>query len=237
MTNGPEQANIDHFREIEFKSPSDLIIRQIRELLSGGVLKPGDRLPSERELAAKFSVGRGHIRKALQKLEFYGILETQPQHGTVVSGLGVKSLEGLISNMLRLERDDFASLIETRRILETQAAALAAERRLPEDLAAIREAHEDFSRQVERESEGLEEDLMFHLKIAEASGNSILSSLIGLITPDIIQLSRDLHTCEQGRFKEAFQEHERILRAIEAHDAEEAETAMREHMSNTRVPT
>ncbi|RME34565.1 MAG: FadR family transcriptional regulator, partial [Deltaproteobacteria bacterium] len=67
---------LDNFREIEIESPVDKIIRQIRDLISGGHLKPGDRLPPERQLAEKLGVGRTHVREAIRKLEFYGILKT-----------------------------------------------------------------------------------------------------------------------------------------------------------------
>ena len=229
------KPSLDLFREIAYKNPSDLIIGQLRTLISNGSLRPGDKLPSERELSQQFSTGRGYIRKAIQTLEFYGILKTHPQRGTFVSSLGVKSLEGLISNILRIEGNDFKSLIETRRILETQTAALAALRATDQDIAMLEQAHMEFCQQVEAGISGLEEDLLFHLKISECSRNSVLSSLIGMITPGLLQMSRDLHTCDQGRYREAFLEHERILSAIKARDQVEAKRAMREHMNNTKV--
>jgi GntR family transcriptional repressor for pyruvate dehydrogenase complex len=228
-------ADVRMFQEIDYKHPADLIIGQIRTLISEGTLKPGDRLPAERELARQFSVGRGYIRKAIQKLEFYGILNTHPQRGTFVSSLGVKSLEGLIANILQLEKDDFQALIETRKILETQTAALAAERATGEQIGMLREAHEEFHRQVESGENGLEEDLLFHLKIAECAKNSVLASLIGMITPELLETSRRLHTCDRGRYREAFREHERILRSIAERSPKRAERAMHAHMNNTKV--
>ncbi len=235
MPSEASKTNIELFQEITYKNPSDLIIGQLKTLISDGSLRPGDKLPSERELSKQFSIGRGYIRKAIQTLEFYGILKTHPQSGTFVSSLGVKSLEGLISNILRLEKNDFKSLIETRKILETQTAALAALRATDEDIKMLELAHEEFRQQVEAGVSGLEDDLMFHLKISECSRNSVLSSLIGMITPGLLQMSRDLNTCDQGRYRDAFFEHENILNAIKARDKEKAESAMREHMSNTKV--
>ena len=97
----PSQV-IEQFREIDFKRPADIILQQIKELISNGVLRPGDRLPPERALATRFGVGRGHIREAIKRLEFYGVLKTLPQSGTIVTSLGGKALEGLISNVLKL---------------------------------------------------------------------------------------------------------------------------------------
>lgn len=224
---------LEHFRELEVKKPADMIINQIRSLLSEGILKPGDRLPSERALAERFGVGRGHIREAIKKLEFYGILRTLPQAGTVVASLGVKALEGLIANILDLEKEDFDSLMETRALLEVQAACLAAERATTEQLREIEKTHEEFGSQVEAGKHGLEEDLLFHLKIAECCGNSVLRSLISLITPDIITISRNMGTCSEGRFRVAFREHEAVLAALRAHDPEETGRAMAAHMKES----
>ena len=79
---------LNNFKEIQVVSPSDKIIEQIRELISSGQIKPGDKLPPERKLSEKFGVGRSYVRNAIRKLEFYGIVKTLPQSGTVVSGLG-----------------------------------------------------------------------------------------------------------------------------------------------------
>jgi len=226
---------IEHFREIDLKSPTDIIIHQIKGLLSSGVLKPGDRLPAERALVERFGVGRGYIREALKKLEFYGVLKTRPQSGTVVASLGVKALEGLISNVLNLEKDDLVSLMETRALLEIQAARLAADRASAGEVQELNRTHNEFQKQVGAGSSGLEEDLMFHLKVAECSHNSVLRSLIGLITPDIITLSRSYDTCRDGRFLVAKKEHEAVLRAIRSREPERAAAAMEEHMRRARL--
>jgi GntR family transcriptional repressor for pyruvate dehydrogenase complex len=226
---------LEHFREIDLKKPADMILQQIRELISSGVLLPGDRLPSERALAERFKVGRGHIREAINKLEFYGILRTRPQSGTEVADLGVKALEGLISNVLNLEKEDFDSLMETRSILEIQAARLAALRASRKEIGEIARSHDDYRKQVEGGNSAIEEDLMFHLKIAECSKNSVLRSLIGLITPDVITLSRRLDACRGGRFTVAFTEHEAVLDGLRRRDPEGAAAAMAEHMKMARL--
>jgi GntR family transcriptional repressor for pyruvate dehydrogenase complex len=226
---------IEHFSEIDFKTPADMIIQQIRELISSGVLKPGDRLPAERALAERFGVGRGHIREAIRRLEFYGILKTIPQSGTIVASLGVKALEGLISSVLNLEKEDFQSLMETRGLLEVHAARLAALRATDAEIQDLARAHEEFERQVLTGASALEEDLMFHLKIAEYSRNSVLRSLISLITPDIITLSRNYDTCRDGRFLVAKDEHAAVLGGIQSRDPDRAAAAMQEHMRRSRL--
>ncbi len=226
---------IEHFREIDLKSPSDIIIQQIKELISSGVLRPGDRLPAERALAERFRVGRGHIREAIRKLEFYGILKTIPQSGTVVASLGAKALEGLLSNILNLEKEDFQSLTETRALLEIQAARLAAGRASAAEIADLERTHEEFRSQIQSGSLGLQADLMFHLKVAECARNSVLCSLIRLLTPDIITLSKSHETREEGRFLVALQEHEAVLEGIRSKDPGRAAAAMEDHIRKARL--
>ena len=116
---------LDNFSQIVVESPVDKIIRQIRDLITSGQLNPGDRLPSERKLCDRLGVGRTQLRDALRKLEFYGILKTHPQSGTIVAGMGIPALEGLITDMLGLQGNDFKSLVETRVILERNIAPIS----------------------------------------------------------------------------------------------------------------
>jgi len=220
------------FQEISLAKPSDKIIDQIRKLIRTGQLKPGNKLPPERKLVEKFGVGRGHVRDALKKLEFYGILKTLPQNGTVVSGMGVQALEGLISNVLEIEDPDFYSLVETRIMLEVKAVRLAAERRTNDDLIQISQALSDFKAKVEQDDAGVEEDLMFHLKIAEASKNSVLKSLSMIIFPDLVKYSQKLNICGDGRFRQSLTEHNEILEHIHAKNPEKAANAMRLHLND-----
>ena len=225
----------EHLEEITVKRPSDLIIEQIRSLITSGVLNPGQRLPSERLLSERFGVGRGHVREALRKLEFYGIVRTLPQSGTVVERIGVKALDGLITNVLGLEGAiDYKALYEVRDMLEIHAARLAAIRGSRALVAMIGRAFDAHKATVRAGNAGLDEDAMFHLKIAEASGNILLRTLISLMTPDIIMLSEELDTCREGRAEEAMREHERILAGIRKRDPEAAAEAMTHHIIQSR---
>jgi GntR family transcriptional repressor for pyruvate dehydrogenase complex len=223
-------AIVDQLQPIRLQKPADLIMGQIKQLVANGTLKAGDRLPSERELVAQFGVGRGYVREALRKLEFYGVLQTFPQRGTVVTSLGAGALERLISNLLDLDRDDIRALTETRGILELHAAQLASQRASSSDLAEIKTALDAFRTQVEAGHTGLEEDLLFHLAVANAAHNPIMTSLIGLMTPDIIRLHKASRVCEKGRAAVALREHERIFEAIAVHDEKAATRAMSEHV-------
>lgn len=222
---------LNNFKEIQIETPVDMIIRQIRELISSGQLNSGDKLPSERQLSEKLGVGRTYVRDAIKKLEFYGILKTLPQSGTVVAGLGITALEGLISGILKLEKRDFASLVETRVLLEAEATRLACLRRTDEDIKNIEEALEIFRVNVQKGNPAVEEDLLFHLKIAEASKNNVIKSLMLIVTPEILQLYKELKVCSDGKSLKSYEDHKKILALIVDQDEEAASSAMRVHLS------
>lgn len=221
---------INNLKEIKIETPVDKIIIQIRELISSGQLKPGDRLPSERMMSDRFGVGRTHVRDAIQKLEFYGILKTLPQSGTVVSGLGITALEGLITDVLKLEGSDFHALVETRVILESNSAFLAAQRRTDADLFEMSKALKSFDNELKNGRAGIEEDLIFHLKIAEASKNAVLKSLMMIVTPDILYEFKKNEVCGGERSLKALEEHYNILECIRDKKPELAKEVMKEHL-------
>lgn len=223
---------LENFRAIKEETVTDKIIKQIRNLISSGQLNPGDRLPSERKLAEKMGVSRANVRNAIQKLEFYGILNTLPQSGTVVAGIGLIALEGLISDVLALEKSDFTSLVETRIILEINAAKLAAKRRTSDDILEIENALKAYEAKIRNKENAVEEDLMFHLKIAEASKNTVLKSLMLIITPDIVRNYIEYKVCDaQTEFK-ALKEHQQILEYITKKDGEAAGKMMARHLKD-----
>jgi GntR family transcriptional repressor for pyruvate dehydrogenase complex len=224
-----KDSALDLFKEIQVRKPTDLIIEQIRNLIANGTLKPGMKLPPERALAEKFRVGRGYIREAIKKLEFYGILNTIPKKGTYVSSLGVKALEGLISNILGMEERNIEKLLETRAVLEIHTARMAAQRGTEEDFLQICKSHEEFKRKVALGQPTLEEDHVFHLAIGHAAHNSISNSLIGLIIPDVIIMNKDYQEMGVDRLQ-TVAEHEAVIEAILKRDAEGAAEAMRNHM-------
>jgi len=155
-----------------------------------------------------------------------------PQSGTVVVGIGITVLQSLIFFILKIENTDFAALIETRVLLETESAKLAAERRTEKDIENIRAVLEAYANETKLNKPAVEEDLMFHLKIAEASKNTVLKSLMLIIIPDIIRNFIQLGVCEGDRFRDALKEHEVILQSIIDQKPEAAAKAMRVHLKD-----
>jgi len=229
-----EEGILNNFEEIVYTKPSDIIINQVKNLIISGQLKPGEKLPSERRLSEKLLVSRSAVRDAIKKLEFYGILKTQPQSGTVVAGIGVTALKGLISDILNVNGTDFKSLVETRVILEINAAKLAAERRDELDIQSITNALSDYRKKIQNGTSTVDEDMLFHLKIAEASKNTVLKSLMMVIIPDIISDYMKLKVCSNDTFNVRAEEHEEILQWIIQRNPEKAEHAMQNHLSDIK---
>lgn len=212
-------------------NPKDIneIISKIRDYINFKNLEPDDKLPSERMLSEKFEVSRGNVRDAIQKLEFYGILKSIPQSGTFVANIGVIALNGIIDEILRIEGSDFKSLVETRILLELKTVRLAALRRTEANLIEIENALEAFSKKVLAGEDAVQEDLLFHLAIAKASGNSTINNLMLIITPEIITNFATYHVCDESLSVVAIKEHEAIFEAIKEQNPQLAKLKMKEH--------
>ena len=205
------------------------IISEIRNHINNKNLEPGEKLPSERVLSEKLEVSRSNVREAIQKLEFYGLLVSKPQSGTFVANIGIIALNGMIDDILALKDPDFKSLVETRILLELKTVSLAATRRTEEDLGRIKEALEDYKSKVLNGEESVQEDLLFHLAIAKASGNSTMETFMLIITPEIITNFEKHHVCDENQKFIAIDDHKAIYESIEKKDPQLAEQKMKDH--------
>jgi GntR family transcriptional repressor for pyruvate dehydrogenase complex len=231
---------IDYFERIELQDPADLVVQQIKELIASTKLQPGDKLPSEQKLEEKFGISRSAVRRALKILNAYGFVKTIPQSGTYVAGINVNALGGLLSGILQLEEKDFESLVNTRYILEVYAVELAAKNASDEELQELESAHRDFCQQIEQGFLSFDEDLVFHIKIAECSKNPVLKALITLLASDDLGLHKEFEKhVEKRRILErrmnALEEHGKILEAIKAKDPGKAAEAIKEHYRRSKT--
>lgn len=223
---------IQSIKSIEVESPTDKIIQQLKQLITTGQLKPGDRLPAERVLAERLGVGRSYVREAIRKLEFFGLLKTSPQSGTYVSGYSIKMIEGVLTDIINFNKDDFSALIEARYYMEINAARLAAMRRTEEDLELLRAAVADYDNKVNNKQDAVQEDMFIHLRIANATKNSVFESMLLMLLPDIIKNIIENKVCGDDRGVQAMAEHHEILQAIADQDADAAGTAMASHLDD-----
>lgn len=205
------------------------IISKIRDLMNFKNLEPGDKLPSERMLSEKFGVSRSNVREAIQKLEFYGLLKSKPQSGTFVADIGQIAMNGMIEDILRLEDPEFKSLVETRILLELKTVKLAALRRTDEDLIMLEEALNAYKEKVINGEDAVQEDLLFHLAISKASGNSTMNTFMLIITPEIITNFEKYHVCDKDLAFKGIEEHQDIFDAIKKQNTKMAKAKMKIH--------
>ncbi|MFC0606068.1 FadR/GntR family transcriptional regulator [Winogradskyella pulchriflava] len=222
---------IEMLANVDGRSLQKSIISKIRDLINLKNLEPGEKLPSERMLSEKFGVTRSNVREAIQKLEFFGLLDSIPQSGTFVANIGIIALNGMIDDILRLEEPDFKSLVETRILLELKTVRLAAIRRSDEDLKKIKAALDAYTQKVLDGEDAVQEDLLFHLAIANACGNSTMNTFMLTITPQIITNFEKYHVCDKGLANRGIQEHEEIFDAIKKQKPQLAKAKMKAHFS------
>ena len=211
----------------KIEKPEDMVIAKVKELIHLGVLKPGDKLPAERKMALDFGFGRTQIREALHKLEFYGIIKTLPQSGSVINGLDINTLDGLISDVLNLQSYDFYSLVETRVLLEVKAIQLCAERRTEEDLKMLEKAHKNYVKFF-HSADRVSHDFALHRAIAEVSHNPVFKAMLMIVIPDIMQIYQKDRIC--GPNKDNLEEHAKMLEYIKNGNSELAGKIMTQHL-------
>ncbi|MGB0036517.1 MAG: FadR/GntR family transcriptional regulator [Candidatus Acidiferrales bacterium] len=205
------------------------ISEQIQRLIRDGLLKPGDKLPPERELAEMFQVSRSSLRDAIRSLELIGLVEPRQGEGTVVRDITADSLVNPLAGMLRHKRELVSELLDLRRMIEPPLAGRAA---LNATSAEINELEDILRRQKEKVDAGelaIEEDSEFHYAIAKAARNSVVMKVLD-VNMDLLRESRERSLQVKGRLLKSFAGHRRILSAIRRGDASATETAMRRHI-------
>lgn len=222
------------FQPVASKQTPQQVADQIRELIRQGKLQPGARLPSERQLAAQFSVGRSSLREAVKSLSSLGYLDVKHGRGTFVAATAHEAEESWLP-WLAAHRKDVLALLEVREALEVKAAALAARHRRDADLRRLAEANRRMAEALAAGALGDLEahDIAFHRHLAEASRNPFLVKL----NSSINHAMADRRAVFQipGRARASIEEHERVAAAVARRDAEAATAAMAEHMSNVKV--
>ncbi|MEV6583784.1 FadR/GntR family transcriptional regulator [Streptomyces sp. NPDC051582] len=210
---------------------TDLAIEKIKEMILSGALRPGARLPNEADLADQLGLSRSSLREAVRALTTMRILVPRQGDGTYVSGLEPHLLLESLSFAADVSHGDTArQLLQVRRLLEPQAAALAAGRLTEEDLAALREILDRSTGDITID-EFVELDIEFHRTIADAVGNPVLSTLLGILSTHTQRLRIVLGARHATARVQAQHDHEAILRALVARDAGLAAGACAVHVA------
>ncbi len=206
-------------------------ILRIKGMILSGELKPGDRLPPEKELSEALGLSRSSLREAVKALEIIRVLDVRRGDGTYVTSLTPSLLLDAMSFVVDLHQDaSVLELFEVRRILEPEAAALAAARITPVDVAHLRTllSQVDGGTSVD---DLVAHDVVFHRSIAELSGNAYLTRLLDTLSSRTLRARVWRGLSEGGSVERTLTEHRAIVDALEAGDADLVRAQVVVHVS------
>ena len=206
------------------------VARQIERLILKK-LKPGDKLPSERELADMLQVSRSSIRDAIRGLELMGLVEPRQGAGTIVRELSAETLVNPFANALKRRHELVSELLDFRKMLEPPLAARAATHASPEEISEMEEILQRQEAKLSDDETSIAEDAEFHYSVALASGNSVVLKVLDILM-DLLRETRERSLQVKGRPEKSLAGHRRVLAAIKRHDAEAARDAMRRHIED-----
>ena len=218
------------FEAIRRNKVYEEVAKQIERLILTK-LQPGDKLPSERELAEMLAVSRSSIRDAIRSLELLGMVEPRQGAGTVVREISADSVVNPLATLLTRQRQSVTELLDFRKMLEPPLAARAATHASAEEVG---EMEEILRRQEEKLRGGevpVEEDTEFHYSIAMAAENSVVLKVLDVLM-DLLRETRERSLQVEGRPQKSLAGHRRILSAIKRRDPAAAEAAMRRHIED-----
>ncbi|MFE2986299.1 FadR/GntR family transcriptional regulator [Streptomyces sp. NPDC059262] len=202
------------------------VLDRLRAYVAEGGLRAGDRLPPERDLAARLGVSRASVKQAIVVLEVQGLVEARHGGGTYLmrDSLDAEPVEHMVERRRRLP-----DVLEAREALETKLAELAAERRTDEDLTALHKALDRMAADIEDGGHGVEGDRLFHAAVTAAAHSALLADFMRSIADQVTE-SRTESLRQPRRPARSLAQHRAILEAIETGRPAQAATAMRRHV-------
>lgn len=214
------------------------IVESLNRDIRDGLIKPGDKLPTESEIMARFDVSRTVVREALSKLQASKLVETR-------HGIGTFALAPQDTGNFKIAEEDFStvadviSVLELRISLETEAAGLAAQRRTDANMTTMEAALRAFQDSINHDSDAVPPDFQFHMEVARATGNRHFADLMTYLGTMMIPRTRvnTPSSAPEGRLnylQRVNGEHESIFNAIRNQDTDAARAAMRTHLTNSK---
>lgn len=210
------------------------VIDRLMQRIESGELKTGDQLPSERELMEMYGVGRVAVREALQDMARSGIVEIS--HGerarivTPTASVLIEQIAGGARHLLRIQPEMLEHLKQARTFLEAGMVRIAATKATPEDIRTLQDLLEKQSASLPNIDQFIKQDMLFHREIARISGNpifpAIMEALFGWASEHYQSIVR-----APGVEQLTLSEHQKIIDAITAHDAEYAEKVLSDHLN------
>lgn len=222
------------FKPVKIKKIYEEVIEQIKKLIIDGKLQPGDKLMSERELAETLGVSRASVREAFSALEMMGIITIRPGEGSFVRQASYEGMLEPLSFLLQIDIDNVMQLLEVRKILEVEIAALAAVRATKEDIEDIRRALNKMVDEVNAGEIGDVADAEFHFAVVKAAHNPILVTLINTISDlmaKTVRFSRRQIFLVENMPNALYDSHCLIFQAIVDGKSQQARSLMHEHLT------
>ena len=217
------------FESVKRAKVSDEVAKQIKALISDGKLKPGDRLPPERELIKQFGISRPSLREALNSLVTMGFLEVKQAKRTYVKSVTSGRMQDPLSLLIQTDTQKIYDLIEVRKAMEAWGAYFAAQRASEEDIERLEKILNEMKQAIEKNQPWEKEDADFHLAVAQATHNTIQIHLMSTIY-DLLKESVAKIFTNHVKTKKLYQQHYRILYAIKKHSPEKARESTLEHL-------
>jgi GntR family transcriptional repressor for pyruvate dehydrogenase complex len=218
------------FRSTAQNKLTTQIVSQVRTAILKGKLKPGHRLPAEKEMLLQFGVSKHTLREALRALESMGFVEIRQGAGggPVVSEVEMGNTRDMIASFLYFKKVSVRDLCEVRKLFEPYLARIAAERFTPEDVALLKASHDAYTRSLARKKPDIGEEVDFHVRLARASGNPVMVLILDFVNSLLTDIKGHLKPGPEfsGQVVAA---HQRVLDAIMAGDGEAAAEAMYLH--------
>jgi len=231
----PAPSTADLFSRVSAGRISEVIVEQIRLLMRQGQLKPGDRLPAERELCERFGVSRVTVREALRMLESSGLVEIRvgARGGAFVTAPTSERVREGIADLLSLSVVSAANVAEARLIFEIGIIPLVCERATEEDLAELDDIIAQSHAALRTGEYTLELSAAFHIRVAHATHNEAVAMLVeSLRGPMLMSMEKARRAApEMGRL--GTKEHRKFVDAVRKRDCEAAVQIMRPHLERT----
>ena len=209
------------------------ITSRLHTLVKNDGLKPGDRLPPERQLAIMFGVSRNSVREAIKSLEQHGMLVSKPGAGTFIAASGKGNLASALEDAFARERHRLSDIFELRLLLEPQIAHLAAQRVSQSELEEMQTLVREYEKNMHEGLPVFFLDQAFHDAIAAATGNQSIVLLMEQMH-DLLNESRDDALQSPARSANSLHDHIKILSALSERDPDRARDAMSDHLTHTR---
>jgi GntR family transcriptional regulator, transcriptional repressor for pyruvate dehydrogenase complex len=231
----PTHTDGDLYRVVSSTRVSEAIVDQIRTLIRGERLRPGDRLPSERDLGERMGVSRVTVREALRVLEAGGLIEIKvgARGGAFVTSPASSKIGSSLAELISLSPMTAAEVTEARQVVELGIIPIVVERATDDDIAELREMVKAHQAALKRGDYGMPMSAAFHVRVAAAAHNTAIEALVHSFHGPLLMSLREAQVAAPLMGHRGTTEHRDFVEALAARDADQAREIMAAHLQRT----